>query len=105
MKWFDKWFAKKSKEAWENEKKMHISEPYVDSHRGPIAKNQAIGPSKFESRSMNLTVYKANGGFVIEHRMYDAHTDRNQVGLHIITDDKQLGEELGKIITYEHLRH
>ena len=24
--------------------------------------------------------------------------------LHIITDDKDLGEELGKIITFEHLR-
>jgi len=57
-----------------------------------------------ESRGMNFTVYRANGGHVIEHRMYDRKTDRSDSSLHIITDDKDLGEELAKIITFVNIR-
>jgi hypothetical protein len=57
-----------------------------------------------ESRGMNFTVYRANGGHIIEHRVYDRKTDRSDSSLHIITDDKDLGEELAKIITFENIR-
>ena len=53
------------------------------------------------SHGMNFTVYKANGGFVVEHRVYDRKNDCNNNSLHIITPNQDLGEELGKIITYE----
>jgi hypothetical protein len=53
---------------------------------------------------MNFTVYRASGGHIIETRTYDRHKDRNNHGLHIITDDKDLGDEIGKIITYENLK-
>ena len=38
------------------------------------------------------------------YRLYDTRKDRNENELHIITEDKDLGEELGKIITFESLR-
>ena len=57
-----------------------------------------------ESRGMNFTLYRANGGYIIEHRVYDHKTDRNNNSLHIITEEKNLGEEIAKIITYENLR-
>lgn len=57
-----------------------------------------------ESRGMNFTLYRANGGYIIEHRVYDHKTDRNNNSLHIITEEKNLGEEIAKIITFENLR-
>ena len=56
------------------------------------------------SNGFNLRVYKASGGTVIETSVYDRHKDRHHNGLYVITDDKDLGEELNKIITMENLR-
>ena len=97
MKWFNKWFAKKCVEAWDS---RH------DSEAIPVTKAGLIrgGHNSIESNGMNFTVYRANGGHVIETRTYDRHKDRNNNGLHIITDDKDLGEEIGRIITYENLK-
>jgi hypothetical protein len=53
---------------------------------------------------MNFSVYRASGGTIIETRRYDRKRDTNDNSLHIITDDKDLGEEIGKIITFENLR-
>jgi hypothetical protein len=61
-------------------------------------------PPKLDSCGMNLTVYKANGGFIVEYHQYDRHRDRSEHKLHIVTEDKDLGEELGKIISFETLR-
>jgi hypothetical protein len=36
--------------------------------------------------------------------VYDRHKDRHHNGLYVITDDKDLGTELNKIITMENLR-
>ena len=63
-----------------------------------------IEESKFNSEGMRLQVYKANGGFVIETRRYDRKNDDNRNSMYVITEDKNLGEELGKIITMECLR-
>jgi pyrroloquinoline quinone (PQQ) biosynthesis protein C len=98
MKWLDKrltkWFAKKLKQAHEDSKKNLAEVMPVAIERSNRIDNE---------RTMNLNVTKANGGWVIEHRQYDKHKDRNNSSVHIITDDKDLGEELGKIITFESL--
>lgn len=65
----------------------------------PVQKSTRIE----SDRTMTLNITKANGGWVIEHRQYDKRTDRNNNSVHIITDDKDLGDELGKIITFESL--
>jgi hypothetical protein len=49
-------------------------------------------------------VYKANGGFIVEYHQYDRQRDRSEHRLHIVTDDKDFGEEIGKIISFETLR-
>jgi hypothetical protein len=59
---------------------------------------------RIDSTGFNLRVYKASGGTVIETSVYDRHKDRHHTGLYVITDDKDLGEELNKIITMENLR-
>jgi hypothetical protein len=61
------------------------------------------GPS-LDSNSFRLKVYGASGGTIIETTKYDRKSDENRHSLHVVTDDKDLGEELSKIITMEQLR-
>jgi hypothetical protein len=60
--------------------------------------------SSLESNGFRLQVYKANGGVVVETRNYDHRKDENRNSLYVITEDKDLGAEIGKIITMENLR-
>lgn len=56
------------------------------------------------SQSFRLNIYGASGGTIIETTKYDRKTDENRHSLHIVTEDKDLGQELAKIITMEQLR-
>ena len=62
------------------------------------------GPSIDSDKGIRFQVYKANGGIVVETSTYDRHKDRSYNGLYIITDGKDLGQELAKIITMETLK-
>jgi hypothetical protein len=57
-----------------------------------------------DSNGFKLQVYKANGGVVVETKTYDRRKDENRNSLYVITEDKDLGAEIGKIITMENLR-
>jgi hypothetical protein len=61
-------------------------------------------PSIDSDRSIRFTMHKASGGTIIETSFYDRQKDRHQSGLHVITDDKDISKELGKIITMETLK-
>ena len=56
------------------------------------------------SQGFRLSVYGASGGTIIETTKYDRKSDENRHSLHVVTEDKDLGEELSKIITMEQLR-
>ena len=56
------------------------------------------------SQGFRLQVYGASGGTIIETTKYDRKSDENRHSLHVVTDDKDLGEQLSKIITMEQLR-
>jgi hypothetical protein len=55
-------------------------------------------------RNIRFNVYKATGGTIVETSFYDRHKDRHNTSLHIITDDQDIGKEIGKIITMETLK-
>jgi hypothetical protein len=61
------------------------------------------GPN-IQSQGFRLNVYGAAGGTIIETTKYDRQKDDHRHSLHVVTDDKDLGEELSKIITMESLR-
>ena len=61
------------------------------------------GPN-IQSQSFRLNIHSASGGTIIETTKYDRQKDDNRHSLHVVTDDKDLGEELAKIITMESLR-
>lgn len=55
-------------------------------------------------RGIHFKVFKAAGGTIIETSFYDRLKDRHNSSLHVITDDKDIGKEIGKIITMETLK-
>jgi hypothetical protein len=59
---------------------------------------------ELQSNSFRLNIYGASGGTIIETAKYDRKSDENRHSLHVVTEDKDLGEELSKIITMEQLR-
>ena len=61
------------------------------------------GPD-LNSHSFRLNIYGASGGTIIETTKYDRKSDENRHSLHVVTEDKDLGQELSKIITMEQLR-
>lgn len=53
---------------------------------------------------IRLSIYRANGGMIVETRVYDRQKDRSQNQLHIVGHDQDLGHSIAKIITMESLR-
>jgi hypothetical protein len=107
MKWFDKWFMKKV--HWANNTHQQYDEgPNLvmtgnkKAHQGIAISSRDSG--ELESRSTSFNLYSANGGHVVELRHYDEKSDRIKNSLHIVPHEKDLGEALNHIITYEALK-
>lgn len=67
-----------------------------------ISSRDSVG--SIGKEGMNFTIHPAAGGYILEYRVYDRKNDRQDNKLHIITQDQDLGESIGKIITMEILR-
>lgn len=105
MKMFNKWLFKKLKQAAEQERQdQQVEEMNQVSAKMSTGISIGRGPVLDSDKGIRFQVYKANGGMVVETSMYDRHKDRHHNSLHIITDDKDLGTEIGKIITMESLK-
>jgi hypothetical protein len=70
----------------------------------PVAIDIDESIPSLDSNGFRLQVYKANGGIIVETRNYDHRRDENRNSLYIVTEDKDLGAEIGKIITMENLK-
>jgi hypothetical protein len=56
------------------------------------------------SEGMRMQIYRASGGYVVETRSYDSHKDRHHNTMHVITEEQDLGDCLGKIVMMEALK-
>jgi hypothetical protein len=103
MKWFDQWFVRKCRWAWDNRDIADVAE-------SPRALNSAKPMVLLEEDSapwsdgLRITIKKMIGGFVVSFRTYDRVKDRSDERNYIITDDEDFNSELGKIITMESMR-
>lgn len=107
MKWFDKWFAKKCKQVLsesQNEGAESDAKYATNISTGNLVRPRAVRDEGLRSPSTNFALYNANGGTVVELRSYNENTDRNHNVLYVISSDKDLGQELGHIVTMEALK-
>ena len=63
------------------------------------------GPSSIDLPDpINFKVQAVSGGTIVESRWYDHKKDEQRIKLHIITQDENLSESIGKIVTMELLQ-
>ena len=96
MKWFDNWFRKKCKEAWES--------PDVYQTGASAGLVKVSSRSGLDSNGLNLNIYGADGGTVLEFRHYDHNKDRSDYALHVISQNENFEERVAQAITMEMLR-
>lgn len=97
MKWFDNWFRRKCKEAWESP-----DQPYP-SNIGLVSASKA-GRHGLDSHGLNLSIYGADGGTVLEFRHYDHNKDRSDYALHVISQNENFEERVAAAISMEMMR-
>lgn len=97
MQWFDQWFVRKCKWAWDN--RDSIEQPKMTE-----LKLQTVEESPSWQDGLRMNVKKVIGGFVVSFRTYDRKTDRSDERHYIITDEQDFNAELGKMITMESIR-
>ena len=100
MRWFDQWFARKCRWAWENK---DIIEKDIEVPLR-LKSLEVVEESVSWSDGLRMNVRKVIGGFVISFRAYDRRTDRSDERHYIITDEQDFNVELGKMITMESMR-
>jgi hypothetical protein len=76
----------------------------MNDHEEVLSYAEDCESLELQSNSFRLNIYGASGGTIIETTKYDRKSDENRHSLHVVTEDKDLGEELSKIITMEQLR-
>ena len=97
-----RWMLSMVKDAVDTERR--------EQDRGELvaAKQRVESSHSLSVDPMRFSIYKAHGGFVVEVRTPSSNTrtigPETNTKLHIIQSDRDLGEELAKIITFEGLR-
>lgn len=97
-----RWLLRSLKDAVDAERESNQIMEKASVTRVP--RGLRINEDSLNSQPLNLKIYRAQGGTIVETSSYDRKTDRHQNQLHIITNDTDLGEGLSKIITMESLR-
>jgi hypothetical protein len=98
MNIFNRWFLKKMKYCLSNSN--IITERGIRSLADPFP----IEDVSLRSKGIRFTLYKANGGIVIETDYYNDKKDERINSLHVCTDPEKLGETLSQILTLETLK-
>jgi hypothetical protein len=100
MKWLDNWILKRAKRI-RNRNETISSIDRLQTGISISEDRPSIGSSRHR---MNFTVYRANGGVLVEINRYDERKDHHHCELHIVHPDEDLGAALGKIVTFESLK-
>ena len=100
MKWLDNWILQRAKRI-RNRNETISSIDKLQTGISISEDRPSIGSSRHR---MNFTVYRANGGVLVEINRYDERKDHHHCELHIVHPDENLGDALGKIVTFESLK-
>ena len=100
MKWFNNWFRKKCREAWHSEEVA----PSLYATNGLISATPANRRGGLDANGLNLAIYGADGGTILEFRHYDMSKDRSDYALHVIAQHENFQERVAEAITMEMMR-
>ena len=95
--WFDRWFLKKSMEAWYYKQEQDMRKPIG----GPSINRE---PRLNTRNSIDLQLMRADSGWIVQFQRYDSRNDETTVHHHIIPDTEDFGQRLSEIITVETIR-
>ena len=102
MKWFDKWFQRQAKKAWDSAQADRANEKHslVSLTKSTIVHNE------LDSRgAATIRIHAAHGGKVVEISHWDERKSEHERDLYIVRDDAELGPELTSIIMQHSLRY
>ena len=101
MKWFDSWFMKKFRWAWQH----RHEEVYAASALG-AEKSTAVASPDHHNLHDGLSIHlkQVIGGRLITFSCYDHSKDEAFHRTYVVTDEQDFERELGKIITIEAMR-
>lgn len=112
MKWLDRWIQRCYNRARERDELIAV-EGWDEPRRKGRGKGTPIGPvtstrrveHNYDDRSViTFKVFGANGGMIVETARYDEKRDTEGLNRYVISDEADLAESLGKIVTMEYLR-
>ena len=97
--WFDRWFMRKSREAWLNcQQEMNNAKPdYIST--------SASNRNSINTRnSIDMSLVRADGGWIVQFQSWDSRREDTDVFHHVIPDSEDFGQRLSEIITTQCLR-
>lgn len=95
--------------GWDFSHELNESSIKLSRTRGRNRIEEAVLCDSFDE-GINLPdpimfkVQAVSGGTLVETRWYDHKKDENRVKLHIVTQEENLAESIGKIVTMELLQ-
>lgn len=117
MKWLDRWLYNRMKHYANNpangDSGAKTSGLLKQHAINAITLNQistdAITSSQHLNRldiypDLNFQMFRAENGYVMQVRQQDRKTERQNINLHVITEDQDLGTAIAHIITIESLK-
>lgn len=107
MKWFDRWFTNKCKQALGIEEEHEAEDAYVPITSSKQRRNTIISrrdENDLPEGGLNIQVKSALGGKIVIFRNYDERNDRNVYTTYLIHDGENFESSLGKIITMESMK-
>ena len=92
--WFQRWFLKHSQQAWKQ----------IDQDRNMKIDTSSPKVTINTRNSIDLSLIRADGGWIVQFQTYDDRLDRTNVYHHIIPDSEEFGNRLAEIITLQCMR-
>ena len=106
MNWLKKIVCKWVREDWENERQKNGN--WTNNVATVLANSRNPVPTPSRSvdceGGLGFTIWRADGGYVLQTTRWDNNSHTTTSALHIIDDSKDLGNEISKIIVYTNLR-
>jgi hypothetical protein len=103
MKWFDRWFIRQAKKAWENN--YDDNPRLIQTARASGSASGRINQELDSRGAATIRIHAAHGGKVIEISHWDERKSEHERDLYIVRDDAELGPELTSIIMQHSLRY